>query len=289
MAYNNILEKIENIPFDPGCYIYKDKSGKVIYVGKAINLRKRVRQYFDRDNFEDPKIEVLRSNIDDVEWITVKTETEAYILESNLIKKYRPKFNKLQKDDKSYVWIKITNEVYPRILRVREKKRDKAKYYGPYPNGNAARKTINFLRKVYPYRVCNKKMYDKFVSSSKNKVKNNADKMYKNENDTFRHTKESRLCLDYHLGLCSGVCDNLISDVEYGKSINKIIDFLEGKRVDLLKQLSKQMKEYAINLDYENAAIIRDRINELAYITQKINVKSGQDEEIIRNKNEKAM
>ncbi len=282
MSYHKVLEKVEQIPFEPGCYLYKNASGEIIYVGKAKILRKRVRQYFDRDDFEDPKIEVLRSQIVDIEWITVKTETEAFILESNLIKKYRPKFNKLQKDDKRYAWIKITNEAYPRILRVREKKRDKAEYFGPYPNGSAARTTLNFLRKIYPYRVCTKRMYSFAKENDTPAVTT-----YKNINGTLRSTKTSRLCLDYHLGLCNGACDNLVSPEDYGKSIEKIRAFLKGNQIDVLKDLNKKMRRYASEMEFEEAASIRDRINELSYIGQKIRIKAGQDEDLVRAKKQR--
>lgn len=275
--YKKILEKIESVPFEPGCYLYKNAVGEIIYVGKAKSLRKRVRQYFQKELYREPKIEIMVSQIADLDWVTVNTETDALILEANLIKKYRPKYNKLQKDDKQYVWIKITNENIPRVIRVRKKKRDGAKYFGSFPDGNSARKTLAFLRRLYPYRVCNKKMYYKHVGTTlglslpRGKVEN--------DNGTFRYTKDSRLCLDYHLGLCNGPCDNLVFKGEYGANILKIEEFLKGKRSGLLKNLASKMKKYSLDKEYEKAAVIRDRIRELNYITQKISVRFGEDEE----------
>ena len=277
--YKKILEKIESIPFEPGCYLYKNAVGEIIYVGKAKSLRKRVRQYFQKEHYREPKIDIMVSQIVDLDWITVKTETDALILESNLIKKYRPKYNKLQKDDKQYIWIKITNEDIPRVIRVREKKRDGAKYFGPFPDGNSARKTLLFLRRLYPYRVCNKKMY--FGDLAKGR------ESYDNDDETIRFTKTSRLCLDYHIGLCTGPCDNLVTIEEYKDVISNIEEFLKGKRSGLLKSLASEMKSYSLDKEYEKAATVRDRISELNYITQKISIRSGEDEERIRLRKEK--
>lgn len=276
--YKELLKKIELTPDEPGCYLFKDSADTIIYIGKAKNLKRRVRQYFDKNSRHEPKIEVMTSQIADYDWVTVNTETEALVLESSLIKKYRPKYNSLQKDDKKYAWIKITNEPIPRIMRVRNKKRDGAQYFGPFPNGSAAKATLSFLRKLYPYRVCNKKMY------YAEKIKRGR---FKNENGSFRRTSKSRLCLDYHLELCGGPCDNLITKEAYQKNFEKINKFLNGKRKDLLKKLSSSMKSYALNQDFETAAMVRDQINELNYITQKINVRFGQDETGILRKQEK--
>ena len=277
--YKKLLEKIKSAPILPGCYMYKNHSGEILYVGKAKNLRKRVRQYFQKDIPKEPKIEVMIPQIEDVEFVTVKTETEALVLESSLIKKYKPKYNKLQKDDKKYAWIKITNELIPRIIRVRDKRMDGAKYYGPYPNGAAARKTVSFLRKIYPYRVCSKKMFYGNIACGK--------KSYRNKDCCIRYTKTSRLCLDYHLGLCDGPCDNLISIKDYNSNINQVKKFLAGRQKNVLRKLSGEMKKYALDKEFEKAAVIRDRINELSYITQKIDVSFGEDEIRVREKKRK--
>lgn len=276
--YKKVLEKIENIPYSPGCYLYKDAEGNVIYVGKAKSLRKRVRQYFDKSHHIDPKIDILVSQIADIDYVTVSSETEALVLESSLIKKYRPKYNKLQKDDKQYAWIKITNEDIPRILRVREKKRDGAKYFGPFPDGGAARTTLNSLRQIYPYRVCSKRMFYSDVSDKEK---------YPNDYDGFRFTKNSRLCLDYHLGLCNGPCDNVVSQSEYLQNIQKIEEFLSGKQIGVYSSLNKKMVGYSESKEFEKAASVRDQMNELRYITQKMKVKFGYDEKRLKELKER--
>ncbi|AIS52946.1 UvrABC system protein C [Thermoanaerobacter kivui] len=253
----NIEEKLKLLPEKPGVYIMKDKSGKIIYVGKAVVLKNRVRQYFQNKENQPPKVKIMVSNIEDFEYIVTDTELEALMLECNLIKKYRPKYNVLLKDDKNYPYIKVTvNEEYPRIMFTRRIEPDGAKYFGPYSSAFAVRETIKLVRKMFPIRTCNRN-----IEKDMGKV---------------------RECLYYHIGLCSAPCANKINKEDYRKLVNQAVLFLDGKRDWLIQKLKEDMQKAAEDLRFEEAARIRDQIFAIERTSEKQKVVSvGEDEQDI--------
>ena len=225
----NIEEELKKLPKNPGVYLMKDKDNNIIYVGKAVNLKNRVSSYF-RKTDKTNRILKMVSLIDHFEYIVVDNEAEALILECNLIKKNRPKFNVLLKDDKTYPYIKIDiKSEYPNVVITRRVLNDGSKYFGPYANPGAAKEMLNFIKQKYKIRQCK----------------------------NFKSTQ--RPCLNYHIKRCLAPCVGYISQEEYRKQIDEIIDLLEGKTSKILKDLENQMKQAADNLDYEKAAYIRDR------------------------------
>ena len=225
----NIEEELKKLPKNPGVYLMKDKDDNIIYVGKAVNLKNRVSSYF-RKTDKTNRILKMVSLIDHFEYIVVDNEAEALILECNLIKKNRPKFNVLLKDDKTYPYIKIDiKSEYPNVVITRRVLNDGSKYFGPYANPGAAKEMLNFIKQKYKIRQCK----------------------------NFKSTQ--RPCLNYHIKRCLASCVGYISQEEYRKQIDEIIDLLEGKTSKILKDLENQMKQAADNLDYEKAAYIRDR------------------------------
>ena len=235
----NIEEELKKLPNRPGVYIMRDKDDKIIYVGKAISLKNRVRQYF-RKNDRSARIEKMISLIDHFEYIVVDNEAEALILECNLIKKNRPKFNVLLKDDKTYPYIKIDlASDYPTIFITRRIVSDGSKYFGPYANPGAAREMVNFIKEKYKIRQCK----------------------------TLK--KRDRVCLNYHINKCPGPCMGYITKEEYKKQIDEIIDLLEGKIEKIVKDLEKQMNEASKKLDFEKAAYIRDKIQAITRVSEK--------------------
>jgi excinuclease ABC subunit C len=254
---------LQQIPLLPGCYIFKDEDKKILYVGKSKSLRKRVAQYMGDRKDLTLKTQRMVYAAKYISIIIVDTETEALILENNLIKKYKPRYNILMKDDKRYAWIRITNDEFPKIERVREKKNDGSKYFGPYPSGKTIIKLLSNLRKTFPYRTCNLKIFEN------------------------QEVKKSRLCIYYHINLCDGPCDSLISKDKYMDNINNIIKFLNGDKQKILDKLEKEMLFYSKKKDFEKAANLRDRIKEIRYVAQNIKVDFGDDEDIfIKNKKE---
>ena len=235
----NIEEELKKLPGKPGVYIMHDKEDNIIYVGKAISLKNRVRQYFRKNN-KTARIEKMVSLIDHFEYIVVDNEAEALILECNLIKKNRPKFNVLLKDDKTYPYIKIdVNEDYPGIYFTRRIKNDGAKYFGPYANPGSAKEMVDFIKKKFKIHQCS---------------------------NIHAH---KRVCLNYHIGRCWGPCVNDVPKDEYRKQINEIIDLLEGKTDKLVKNLKAEMEEKALSKNYEKAAYLRDKMIAIQNISQK--------------------
>jgi len=231
----HIYEKLKNLPDHPGVYIMKDETGDIIYVGKAVSLKNRVRQYFQLSRGHSPKIRTMVSQIWDFEYILTDSELEALILECNLIKKHRPKYNVLLKDDKSFPYVIITTEEeYPRVMMTRKLKKDKNKYFGPYTSAKAVRETIELLRRIFPVRSCNK--------------------------NVRQGIKEGRPCLYFHINQCPGPCQGNIGREEYQTVIKQVCKFLDGKHDDLLQDLRTKMAEAANNLEFEKAAGLRDRI-----------------------------
>ncbi len=254
----DIQEELKKIPDNPGVYLMKNKFGEIIYVGKAKNLKRRVKQYFQSRN-HTAKINAMVSNIAEFEYIIVDNEVESLILEANYIKKYKPKYNTLLKDDKQYPYIKLTvQEKYPRIFKVREVKKDGAKYYGPYISSYAVNEIIDIIGNMYKLRKCSHKLDGK--------------------------KKLNRPCLNYHIGRCTAPCMGNVNEKVYREETNKSINFLQGKEEDLVKDLKEKMISASDNLDFEKAAKYRDQIKALEMIAEKqkiISPNSTLDQDVI--------
>lgn len=245
----NIEEELKKLPDKPGVYIMKDKNDEIIYVGKAISLKKRVRQYFQSSKNNPPKVQAMVKNISEFEYIIVDNEVEALILEANLIKKHKPKYNILLRDDKQYPYIKVsTNEKYPRVFKTREVKKDGAKYFGPYPSNAAVNDAIEIIRNLYPIRTCNKN-FEKDIG-------------------------KSRPCLNFYIGRCLGPCQGNVDEDKYLEMIDEILLFLNGKEDKLVEIIEGKMKEASMKLDFESAAKYRDQINSLNLLLEKQKVVS---------------
>ena len=231
----DIQEELKRLPQSPGVYLFIGSSEEVIYVGKAINLRSRVRSYYTPANLADPKVRNIRGTACRFEYIITDTEVEALILECNLIKEHQPKYNVLLKDDKSYPYIKITlTEDFPRVFSTRDFVEDGCKYFGPYTSSFAVKETIEQIHKLWPLRRTAKKITAGIPSG--------------------------RPCLNYHIGLCPGPCGLHIEKEEYGKRITQVMEFLSGKQDGIVKRLEAEMHEAAESLEYERAADARDKI-----------------------------
>ncbi|GAA0703705.1 excinuclease ABC subunit UvrC [Paraclostridium ghonii] len=247
----DIQEQLKKLPAEPGVYLMKDINDKVIYVGKAISLKNRVRQYFQSSKNHTSKVKSMVKNINKFEYIITDSELEALILECNLIKQYRPKYNVLLRDDKTYPYVKVTiNEDYPRILKVRRVLKDKAKYFGPYTNISAVNDTLDIIRNTYPIRTCNIDI----EKAIKNKV---------------------RPCLNKYIKKCVGPCTGEVSKEEYNKMIEEIILFLSGKEEKLIEILKEKMNKCAMDFKFEDAAMYRDKIRSLEDMIQKQKIDSG--------------
>lgn len=238
----DIKENLKILPDKPGVYLYKDKFGEIIYVGKAISLRKRVRQYFQSPENLPAKVRALVENIDEFEYIITGSEMEALILENNLIKKNMPRYNVLLRDDKTYPYIKVTlNEEFPRVIKTRRVVNDGGRYFGPYTDVGSVNQIIDFVNKVYPIKKC----------SAQNFPKN------------------FRPCLNHHIGLCRGVCCEKVSQEEYRELISEIISFLQGNSTDTEKLLEKKMQEAAEAFEFEQAAEYRDGLIAVRMLREK--------------------
>ena len=247
----NLQTKLENLPTNPGVYLMKNDQGEIIYVGKAVNLRNRVRSYFRELKPDQAKTKALVKHIVDLEYIIADNELEALVLECNLIKKYRPKYNINLKDDKTYPFLKITNEDYPQVLVTRKVLKDGARYFGPYPSVNELRNSLEMIRKIFPFRSCKQKVFT---------------------ND--------RPCLNAHIQMCYAPCIGRISKEEYNEMIEEIALFFEGRQDGLVKRLRKEMEEAAENLDFEQAARLRDQLQGVEQImTQQKAVLGGEDDQ----------
>lgn len=235
---------LKNLPSKPGVYLMKNSLGEVIYVGKAKILKNRVKSYFQNSKNHSEKVRVMVKHIAEFEYIVTDSEMEALILECNLIKKYSPRYNILLKDDKFYPFIKITvNDDFPRVFVTRNYSKDGSKYFGPYTNGTAVYETINLINKIFPLRTC------------KLLIKEGGEPV--------------RPCLNYHIKKCFGPCGGYISKEEYGKMINDVIDILSGKDTTVLKVLQSEMEEASMNLEFEKAADLRDKILAIKAIVEK--------------------
>lgn len=250
----DIQDQLKKLPAEPGVYLMKDKDDKIIYVGKAISLKNRVRQYFQSSKNHSSKVKSMVKNINSFEYIITDSELEALILECNLIKKYRPKYNVLLRDDKTYPYIKVTvNEDYPRVLKVRRVLKDKAKYFGPYTNVEAVNDTLEVIRNIYPIRTCS--------IDIERAIKNNV-----------------RPCLNLHIKRCVGPCTGNVSKEEYNKMIEEILLFLSGKEENLIEILKEKMNKCAMEFNFEEAAIYRDKIINLQEMMQKQKIDVSTDD-----------
>jgi excinuclease ABC subunit C len=237
---NQTLEtKLKELPKDPGVYFHKSKNGEIIYVGKAAILKNRVKQYFQKSRPFDAKTEALVAEIADVDWITVETELDALFLESEMIKRYKPRYNILLRDDKSQLYIRIPmKEVYPAVSFTRGPLDDGAKYFGPYYNGWAIKKAMKYLRKIFPYST--------------------------------HEIMPKRVCLQYHLGLCPGVEEAKITEKEYKSNLRRLMLYLRGRRKQLVADLEKDMNKAAKAKKFETAASFRNQLNDLKSLQRQI-------------------
>ena len=253
-----IEEELKKLPAKPGVYIMHGEKDEIIYVGKAISLKNRVRQYFQSSRNKGAKIERMVTHITRFEYIITDSELEALVLECNLIKEHRPKYNTMLKDDKSYPFIKVTvNEPYPSVLFARRMKKDKARYFGPYTSGGAVKDVIELVRKLYQVRSCNRNLP--------------------------RDTGKDRPCLYYHMKQCKAPCQGYISQEEYRKNINKVIKFLNGDFQDTISELMEKMQKASEEMRYEDAMEYRDLIRSIEKIgeRQKITGYGQEDRDII--------
>ena len=236
----NIENKLAQLPTKPGVYMFKDSSNRIIYVGKAKNLRNRVRSYFQEGRLVDAKTRAMVSHIYDLEYIIVDTEDEAFILEDTLIKRHKPKYNILLRDDKTYPYIRITNEEFPRIFSTRRVVRDGSKYFGPYSDVSTMKALLRFIRNIFFVRSCQLNLTEESIAKNK-----------------------FRLCLDYHIHKCEGPCVGYVSKEQYSNNIKKAIQILNGRTKDLEKQMQDEMDSLSEQMKYEEAAAVRDRLNKL--------------------------
>ncbi len=251
-----VLEKLKKLPGDPGCYIYKDAQGQVLYVGKALSLKNRVRSYFQESARHGPRIARLVSKVCDIEWMVAQTEVEALVLECNLIKQYRPPYNVRMRDDKSYPYITVTNEPFPRVLFTRKVRRDGSKYFGPYTSAYSVRDTLQLLHKIFPLIPCGK---------------------------SWSGDPVQRPCLYFHLGRCLGPCAGLSDRAQYQVVLDRVEKFLSGKEDSILEDLRKEMAQAAGELDFERAAKVRDQIQAIETVMQRQQAVLGEkiDQDVI--------
>ncbi len=235
-----IADKLSILPLKPGVYFYKDKSGEIIYIGKAAILRNRVRQYFQKSRYRDPKTDALIREIDDLEWMEVESEIDALFLEAELIRRYLPRYNILLRDDKALVYVRIDYDSdYPTVSFTRRPLDDGARYFGPYMSVLAIRQALKLLRRVFPYA-------------------------------TKRQPNQKRASLHYHLGLDPGLEEGRTTLEEYRANLRKLIAYITGKRLSIVKDIEKEMKQAAKNEDFEQAAKLRDQLNSLKRLSQQI-------------------
>ena len=252
----DIQENLKKLPDSPGVYMHKDALGQVNYVGKAISLRNRVRQYFQSSKNQSPKVRAMVSHITEFEYITCKTEMEALILECNLIKKYAPKYNVLLRDDKTYPYIKVTTqENYPRVLKTRLIEKDDARYFGPYSDAGAVNMTIDLLNKIFTLKRCAAKSFP----------------------------KDWKPCLNYHIRDCRGICTGQVKQAEYAKVIEQVLTFLSGKTKPITDALTAKMQAASENLQFEEAAVYRDYLLSIRALgeKQRVTMVSGKNLDMV--------
>ena len=254
----NIEEELKKLPAKPGVYLMHDERDVIIYVGKAVSLKNRVRQYFQASRNKGVKIEQMVTHIARFEYISTDSEVEALVLECNLIKEHRPKYNTMLMDDKAYPFIKVTvQEEFPRVMLSRQMHKDKAKYYGPYTSAGAVKDTIDLIHKLYGIRTCNKALP--------------------------RMQGKERPCLNYHIHQCPAPCQGYISKEAYGESVKKALAFLNGSYAPVLKELQEKMNMASENLEFEKAIEYRELLNSVNKIAQKQKITSSdmEDKDVI--------
>ncbi|MGN0659999.1 MAG: excinuclease ABC subunit UvrC [Emergencia sp.] len=252
----DIKENLKKLPDCPGVYMHKDRLGQVIYVGKAVSLKNRVRQYFQSSAKSNPKVAAMVSHIAEFEYITCSSEMEALILECNLIKKYMPRYNVLLRDDKTYPYIKVTtSEDFPRVVKTRIIARDGDRYFGPFSDAGAVNQIVELLSNIYSLKRCS----------------------------TREFPAGHRPCLNYHISQCRGICCGRVSREEYRKSIDKVLEFLSGKEKPLLRSLEEKMQAASDNLEFEEAAKYRDYIASIKSIseTQRVTMVHDRDLDVV--------
>ena len=254
----NIQEELKKLPGKPGVYLMHDEKDAIIYVGKAISLKNRVRQYFQSSRNKGAKIEQMVTHISRFEYIVTDSELEALVLECNLIKEHRPKYNTMLMDDKTYPFIKVTvAEAFPRVMMARQMKKDKAKYFGPYTSAGAVKDTIELIRKLYKIRSCNRS-FPKDIG-------------------------KERPCLNYHIHQCDAPCQGYVIQEEYRKSIDEVVRFLNGNYDPIMKELEEKMQEASDNLEFEKAIEYRELLSSVQKIAQKQKITdiAGDDRDIL--------
>lgn len=240
----DIEEELKKLPDKPGVYLMKDNTGHIIYVGKAINLKNRVRQYFQNSKNHSIKVKKMVQHIAEFEYIITRSEVEALVLECNLIKKYDPKYNIQLKDDKTYPYIKINvQDHYPKMTIVRQMKKDGAKYFGPYTNVGAMWEVVEIVKNTWKLRTCSRNLP--------------------------RDIGKERACLNYHIGKCDAPCEDRISEADYRKIVDEVVSFLSGKYKDVIKHLQEEMMKASENMEFERAATLRDQIMAIDKLEQK--------------------
>ena len=242
----SLQSKLKNIPIYPGVYRFMDDKGEIIYIGKAKNLRSRVRSYFQKSKTQSPKNLTMIRHISDLEWIVVRSEVEALLTEANLIKQHSPRYNVMMKDDKSFPFIRITHEPFPQVLLTRKVVKDGSSYFGPFTDVHRLRTTLKALHKVFPIRSCSFYL-DKQVITEK-KVK---------------------LCLDYHIRKCEGPCEGLVSREHYQNMIDRIKQFMRGKTKEMTDYIMGQMRRSSAQMHYEEAAMYRDQLQAIRSFTKR--------------------
>ena len=239
METPSINVQIQSLPEGPGVYQYYDKNGRILYVGKAKNLKKRVASYFTKKH-DSHRIGVMVKQIYDIKHIVVQSETDALLLENNLIKKHQPRFNVMLKDDKTYPWICIKNERFPRVFPTRRLVKDGSEYYGPFTTFKTVNTLLDLIKGLYPLRTCNYDLAEEKIQNGK-----------------------YRVCLEYHLGNCKGPCEALQGEAEYNQNISAIREIVKGNFKDSLNQFRQQMKEHSDNMEFEEAQLIKNKIDVL--------------------------
>lgn len=236
-----VEDKLKRVGQKPGVYLLKDRDGKVLYVGKAKALRNRLRSHFKPGRFEEPRHKRLMAQVVDFETVITDSEVEALILEANFIKEYKPRYNVNLKDDKSYPYIRVTNDPYPRIFVTRKLIRDGSRYFGPYTDVGNMRQLMAAIRRIFPIRTCGLRINAESIKKEKHKV-----------------------CLNYHIGRCKGPCEGLISQEDYLWFVNQVVAFIQGKNDKLLKDLTERMRKMAEQKQFEEAALLRDEIKSIS-------------------------
>ena len=257
MPTQAVEEKLATLPTRPGCYLHKDSTGAIIYVGKAINLRNRVRSYFQKSANHTPKVRRLVSNIADFEYIVCENELEALVLECTLIKKHQPHYNVRLRDDKQYPYLCLTlSEPFPRLILVRRVRQDGNRYFGPYPSSRAVYATMELINRLFPLISCGK---------------------------SFDGRPVQKPCLYHHLGQCLAPCAGIADKAEYAQAVKDVADFLDGRQEQIIKKLRLEMDEAAENLEFERAIRLRDRLQGVEEVLQRQKVITNEmvDQDVI--------